>query len=187
MSLDTLIVGAAPARHGEGFYRGLVSEYRLVIAADAAGEWCARLGRVPDVTVGDFDSAEPGAAERLLSLGSRVVRVRKCKDESDLELCVLEARRLGAMQVTFTAAFTERIDHTLSALGSVLGASGLEATVREPGWTGWSVGGGASPVRRIGVAPGATFSVIAPSGASPSKAESTRWRTGSWIRCPVLV
>jgi thiamine pyrophosphokinase len=166
MKHDTLIVGAAPAHGHEAFYRALLNEYRVVIAADAGGEWSVRLGRVPDVTVGDFDSADHGAAERLEAFGSQILCVAARKDESDLDLCVREARRLGAAQLTFAAAFTERIDHTLAAFGSVLTAVDLGATVREPSWTGWAVGGEGHRTRSIGVAPGTTFSVISPGGAS---------------------
>lgn len=166
MTRDTLIVGAAPAPGHDGFYRGLLAEYEVVIAADAAGEWCIRLGRVPDVTVGDFDSAVPGAQSRLEAAGSRVVVAPVHKDSSDLDLCVLEARSLGAAQVVFAAAFTERPDHTLAALGSVLACSDLEAVVREPRWEAWTVGGEGPSTRSIQLAPGRTFSVIAPGGAS---------------------
>ena len=161
-----LVVGAAPAAGCDEFYRGLLGEYDMVLAADAAGEWCVLLGRVPDVTVGDFDSAAPGARERLEAAGSRVVVAPVRKDSSDLDLCVAEARALGAVSIAFTAAFTQRPDHTLAALGSVMACGDLGAVVREPQWDAWTVGGDGPRVKVIGLSPGRTFSVISPGGAS---------------------
>lgn len=166
MTMSALVVGAAPLRGSEAFYRDLLTQYGLVVAADAAGEWCVGLGRVPDVTVGDFDSAAEGACERLEAAHSRVVVFPVHKDRSDLDLCVREARSLGATEVAFAAAFTGRTDHTLAALGSVLACGDLDAMVREPDWTAWTVGGGGACVRRIPLSPGATFSIISPAGAS---------------------
>lgn len=175
MTKRVLIVGAAPARDGERFYRALLEEYGLVVAADAAGEWCVRLGRVPDITVGDFDSAALGASERLAAAGCHVVGVPADKDFSDLDLCARQARALGADEVVFAAAFTERPDHTLAAFGSVVAASDLLAIVREPDWTAWAVGGAGPRVRRIPVSPGQTFSVMSPAGASGVCIEGARY------------
>ncbi|MDO8916011.1 MAG: thiamine diphosphokinase [Coriobacteriia bacterium] len=175
MKPDALIVGAAPMPGHEAFYRRLLAECRLVVAADAAGEWCVSLGRIPDVTIGDFDSAATGAQQRLAELGSRVVCVPADKDESDLDLCAREARGLGASQMTFTAAFTERPDHTLVAFGTVLGAANLGATVREPDWTGWVVGGPGCETRSIALSHGETFSVISPEGATGVSVQGGRY------------
>ena len=54
----TLVVGAAPAAGADDFYRGLLVSANAVVAADAAGPWCAALGRTPDVVVGDFDETQ---------------------------------------------------------------------------------------------------------------------------------
>jgi len=160
----TLIVGAAPVAGFDDYYRRLLGEHPVVLAADAAGEWCAGLGRVPDVVIGDFDSAAPGAAERLVALGARIVSAPVHKDESDLDLCVAHARECGAASLAFTAAFSERVDHTLCAFGTVLAGADLDATVFEPTFSAWTVSG-PSP-RTLTLVPGTTFSVLAPGGAS---------------------
>lgn len=134
------IVGASPAADDRDFYRALLAGSEAVIAADAAGEWCVALGRVPDLTIGDFDSAADGAVARLVAAGSRVVELPAEKDVSDLDAALERARRLGAQAVTFTAAFSDRIDHTLAALGTVLSAADLELGSK-------SRGGGPRPSR----------------------------------------
>jgi thiamine pyrophosphokinase len=160
-----LIVGAAPAQDEHGFYARLLAGAGVVIAADAAGEWCAGLGRVPDVTVGDFDSAAQGAAERLRAAGSGVVTLPTAKDVSDLDACVDEARRRGVRELTFAAAFTGRVDHNLASFGSVLAAADLGVRVEEPGW--WAVPvTPEDPVSCLRLPGGTVFTVIAPGGAT---------------------
>lgn len=161
-----LVVGAAPVRGADAFYRDLLARFELVVAADAGGEWCASLGRVPDATVGDFDSAEPGAAGRLARMGSSVVSAPPAKDDSDLELCARHARSQGVRDLCFTACTTDRLDHTLAALGTVMRCADLGAWLSEPSWTAWTVGGGGPRSRRIVMGTGTTFSVMAPAGAS---------------------
>ncbi len=160
-----LIVGAAPVAGEEAFYRRILADARYVVAADAAGEWCAGLGRVPDVTVGDFDSSLDGAQERLVALGSGIVEFPGVKDRSDLDEAVAEARARGAESIVFTAAFTCRFDHTLAAFGCVARAKDLRPRVSEPGWEAWLLDSSARPALCVIVDAGTTFSVISLFGA----------------------
>jgi thiamine pyrophosphokinase len=135
-----LVVGAAPEPGGEPYYAELLRAAALVVAADAAAEWCMRLGRTPDAAVGDFDSALPGAEERLGEAGVAVTLFRPDKDESDLDLALAETRRRGASAVTFAAVTTGRLDHTLAALGTIASAADLHAAIDEPSLAGWALG-----------------------------------------------
>jgi thiamine pyrophosphokinase len=162
---EMTIVGAAPSADHRDFYRALLSRARGLIAADAAGEWCVELGRVPDLTVGDFDSAGEGAVERLRSAGSRILELPCEKDRSDLDACLDEARTLGATSVVFTAAFAARIDHTLAALGTVMRAAELGARIEEPAWWAEALTPGRGPLR-LHLGKGTLFTILAPAGAS---------------------
>jgi thiamine pyrophosphokinase len=162
---DCLIVGASPAAGGEAFYRALLREPRVLIAADGAGEWCAGMGRIPSAVVGDFDSARPGARARLEAAGVSVESLPAVKDVTDLEACVAFARRAGVRSVDFCAAFVARPDHTLASIGTVLAAADLGARVREPDWTGWALEGAARPNVELTLSAGATFSLLSPAGA----------------------
>jgi thiamine pyrophosphokinase len=133
---QTLVVGAAPLPGRDAFYRELLSAADHVVAADAAGEWCVALGRVPDAVVGDFDGSRAGAACRLEAQGATVEVHPMEKDSTDLDLAIAYARRTWRVPVAITAAFTSRFDHTLAALGALVRA-GDEASVREPGWSAW--------------------------------------------------
>ena len=154
----TLVAGAAPVGGFDEFYSSLLCGARTVVAADAAGEWCIARGRTPDVVVGDFDSAAPGAAQRLRGSGVEVVDFACDKDETDLDLAlgIAMARTVGPVVVT--AAFSMRLDHTLAAFGSLVRAGG-GASAREPGWQAWVC----TEERgvELDLADGATFSVLA--------------------------
>lgn len=167
-----LVVGAAPAPDAGGFYRRLVAEAAAVVAADAAGEWCVALGRVPDVAAGDFDSAAPGAVERLRAAGAEVVEAEADKDESDLDIAVAAALGRFGPPLTLTAAFSGRMDHTLASFGALVRA-GAGARVREPGWSAWAVHPG-SPVKVV-LDAGAVFGVLAPAGAAGVTVTGARW------------
>lgn len=160
MSSSALIVGAAPAADAEDFYRQLLAEAAFVIACDAAGEWCVALGRTPDLAVGDFDSAEEGAAARLEALGCEVVLYPAAKDESDLDIALTQARARGFANVILTAAYSERLDHSLAAIGTLLRASDLGGTIEEPDFTAYLAEATRSPVLEFTARPGATVSVL---------------------------
>jgi thiamine pyrophosphokinase len=161
---ECLIVGAVPRSGGDVFYECLLGAYRLVIAADAGGEWCVDRGRIPDAVVGDFDSSADGARQRLRALGVDVVEYPPAKDASDLELAVAEARRRGATQLTITAASSLRPDHTLATIGVLAAAADIGAEIAEPDFTAWALSGdGRSSIRLAGPA-GAAVSVFAISG-----------------------
>lgn len=162
----TLIVGAAPAAGADHFYRALLASAEKVVACDAAGEWCCALGRIPDIAVGDFDSATLGAAERLRGVGVDVRVYPREKDETDLDLALRAARETGCQKVVFTAAFTLRLDHTLAAVGTLLRASDMEVSVQEPGFFGVLADAAACPSVSFSTAPGQTVSVIALRAAS---------------------
>lgn len=159
-----LVVGAAPAVGGEAFYAELLAHAPVVVAADAAAEWCVELGRRPDLAVGDFDSSRPGAPGRLAAEGVPVERYPSAKDASDLDLAVAGARRLGATLLTFTAVTSARLDHTLASLGTVLAAVDLSAEIAEPGLAAWALEARARPSLTVSGREGALVSVFAVGG-----------------------
>jgi thiamine pyrophosphokinase len=167
----TLVVGAASAPD-IAFYEALLAEAERVVAADAAAEWCVEHGRVPDIAVGDFDGSRPGATERLAGLGVEVIPYDPDKDRTDLELAAECARERFALPVVLTAAFTDRLDHTLAGLG-VLMKAGPSCTVREPGWSAVVCVPGAAS--RLHCRPGQTFSVLAPGGAEGVSVTGAKW------------
>ena len=90
----------------------------MVVAADGGARHAATLGVAIDLWVGDGDSlGEPDLAA-LEAAGVPVERSRPDKDESDTELAILAAIRLGASGVVVVGALGgPRIDHALANLG----------------------------------------------------------------------
>jgi thiamine pyrophosphokinase len=72
-----------------------------------------RRGVVPHVVVGDLDSLSLPAQRRLRSAGRELVQLPARKDETDLELALLQAVERGATEIDVVGALGGRIDHTL--------------------------------------------------------------------------
>jgi thiamine pyrophosphokinase len=88
----------------------------VLIAADGGARHCLSLGLTPQLAVGDFDSL---TAEELAALRIRGVAVEqhpRGKDETDLELALLAAQRLGATHIAIIGASGGRLDMTLANL-----------------------------------------------------------------------
>lgn len=86
----------------------------LIIAADGGARLALACGLVPALVIGDLDSAPPELLEQLQRQGAQVQRVPAEKDETDLELALLEAARRGAQSITLIGAAGGRLDHMLA-------------------------------------------------------------------------
>ncbi|MBI5930718.1 MAG: thiamine diphosphokinase [Chloroflexi bacterium] len=86
----------------------------LVICADGGADVALKMGLHPQVVVGDMDSIHPDTLSSLQSAGVEILRFSPHKDETDLELTLLEAVARGANTIFILAALGARIDHTLS-------------------------------------------------------------------------
>lgn len=93
----------------------LVQPEDTVIACDAGWKNCEVLGLVPDLVVGDFDSApQPQAARDMVVLPH-------VKDDTDTHYAVKKAAALGADEVLLLGALGgARMEHTLGNLASGL-------------------------------------------------------------------
>lgn len=90
----------------------------LVIAADGGAGSLDRLGRRPDLLVGDLDSADAALVDRLAAAGARVERHPVDKEGSDTELAIEAALVAGATEIVLLGAVGgDRLDHEL---GNVL-------------------------------------------------------------------
>jgi thiamine pyrophosphokinase len=81
-----------------------------IIAADAGIKHAAALGVVPELWVGDFDSAPEGLSDDLAAVPQ--LRFETEKDKTDGELAVAEALSRGATSLVLAGAFGgPRADH----------------------------------------------------------------------------
>lgn len=166
-----LIVGAAPVDSDSGHYARLITRAATVIAADGGLLTCLAAGRIPDVCVGDFDSTPPEALAHAAEAGAEIRRYPVVKDVSDLDLALGVARERGCEPVVMCAAFSGRIDHTLTALATLVSAADLGAYADEPDWVAVPLDAELRPSCRLAVPTGGVVSVLAFGGPAVVSAE----------------
>lgn len=119
--MDALILadGDGPTR-GEldAAWPGWDAAIGLVVAADGGARLAGGLGATIDRWVGDGDSLGEDGIAALAVAGVPIERTRPDKDESDTELAVDAALRLGADGIVIVGALGgRRIDHALANIG----------------------------------------------------------------------
>jgi thiamine pyrophosphokinase len=123
----------------------------LVIAADGGAAHAFALGTGLDLAIGDGDSIDAATRERLVASSIPFRAVPPEKDESDLELALTEAVRLGATRVTVVAALGgSRLEHAVANLGllALPALSGCDvAIVDERSWVRCVRGGETAVIR----------------------------------------
>lgn len=144
------------------FYRAVLKEQPAdqIIAADKGAEMAHRLGLVPDVLVGDFDSADPAVIQALVDQGVPVERHPVRKNQTDTELAVSVALSGSAASVILFGAMGNRLDHVIGSIDTLI-------SIEAAGAIGWLV----DPYNRLrlltgpgrwplALAPGTTVSLI---------------------------
>ncbi|HLO02299.1 MAG TPA: thiamine diphosphokinase [Symbiobacteriaceae bacterium] len=99
-----------------GRIRALLGTPDLVICADGGVRHALALGLTPDLVLGDFDSAGPAVVAEIAARGIPVHKVPTEKDETDAELAIQEALKLGATAITLVGVTGGRLDHTVANL-----------------------------------------------------------------------
>lgn len=95
----------------------ILDDCDLLIAADGGAEHFKRLGRVPNVIIGDMDSIDVDAW--MGKDGISYVRFPQEKKKTDTELAVEYAMDHGCKQVLLAAATGGRLDHTLGNIALI--------------------------------------------------------------------
>ncbi len=85
-----------------------------VIAVDCGMDFFYRNKKMPDVIVGDFDSAEPESLTYFRRQGVRIKELSPMKDDTDTEAALRLALQMGAERITLLGAIGSRIDHMLA-------------------------------------------------------------------------
>ncbi len=108
------------------FYKSFIQEDDFVICADRGYLHAKKIGVVPDLVIGDFDSCPrekvgEGVPVRLLPVE---------KDRTDLHECILHAIEKGAKEILVFGALGGRLDHSLATVSLVYMAFCMGVRVR---------------------------------------------------------
>lgn len=129
--------GDAPTRAGlDAAWPGWDEDVSLVVAADGGARLAERLGMQLDRWVGDADSFPRAEVDRLAAAGVETTIVPAAKDESDLELAVVEAADEGVSRITVLGGLRgPRLDHELAniALLAHPALAGIEVELLDDG------------------------------------------------------
>jgi thiamine pyrophosphokinase len=98
----------------------LIRENDILIAADGGLKHIRAIGEVPDLLVGDLDSVEEKDLKWLKQQGVEVRKFPEKKDQTDLELAILDAVDHGAERLVIAGGLGGRIDQTLANVNLLL-------------------------------------------------------------------
>ncbi len=87
-----------------------------IIAADGGAHHCLCLGLTPDIIIGDFDSLSEEEILTFESKGTTFYRYPSSKDETDLELALIYADKIGTTEATIYGLLGGRWDMSFSNL-----------------------------------------------------------------------
>jgi thiamine pyrophosphokinase len=94
--------------------RGAAEQSDLVLAADGGALHCLRLEIAPAIVIGDLDSLEEADRQTLEAGGTEFITHSPDKDQTDLELALLDALARGATEITVLGAIGGRLDMTIA-------------------------------------------------------------------------
>lgn len=106
MAKTCLIIGSAPIPDAP-WLDGLSKQDCYLICADGGLDFALRHGLIPDLAVGDFDSAQAKPPQ-----GVETIRLPVDKDDTDLLFAVKEGFRRGFRDFHILGALGARLDHS---------------------------------------------------------------------------
>ena len=98
------------------FYKEKTTEMgpAAVICADGGARHLLDTGMAPSLIVGDMDSLDQVSQDRYESMGARIIRHPRKKNETDTEIALKEAFAMTPSEVWIWGALGHRIDHILA-------------------------------------------------------------------------
>jgi thiamine pyrophosphokinase len=143
-----------------------------VIAADSGMRHAKALGVVPELWVGDFDSASPGLLQDYGHVPRQIFPA--AKDATDGALAVREAVSRGATSLCLAGAFGGQFDHALSHAVMLVGLD--EQGVKAVASSGREEAHALRVSRTLkGLAPGTGLSIIGLTALSGLSISGVRW------------
>jgi thiamine pyrophosphokinase len=112
------------------FVRRLIRLDDLLIAADGGARHAASLDLTPSLIIGDFDSLTAEELDKFSRAGASLQRHPPEKDETDLELALDHALKIGCAPILILGAYGGRLDQSLGILSLISAPKCIEANVR---------------------------------------------------------
>lgn len=109
--MSALIIGS-----GNDIDKELLKDVNIeyCICADGGLEKAEKLGILPDIVLGDFDSVDLSVLERYRKLNIEIMKFPKEKDFTDMELAVDTAVKKGFKDIVLVGATGTRLDHSVA-------------------------------------------------------------------------
>lgn len=99
-----------------GFLEKLITDTDYLVAVDGGLRHLEALSLPPDLLIGDLDSVTPAQLKGITASQTEVIRFPIEKDETDLELALMEVVKRGVEEIVIIGGLGGRIDHTLANL-----------------------------------------------------------------------
>ena len=109
--------------------RRLIRPDDLLIAADGGTRHILDLERTPSIIIGDLDSLTSDLRP-LAEAGTQIIQHPRDKNETDLELALDHAIKLGFREIVILAALGGRLDQTLGNLSLMTNVERFTLNVR---------------------------------------------------------
>jgi thiamine pyrophosphokinase len=110
--------------------RQLIQPNDILIAADGGARHALALGLTPGHIIGDFDSLTDEELNKLARAGANLQRHPPEKDETDLELALDYALKIGCAPILILGAYGGRLDQSLGILSLISSPACIAANVR---------------------------------------------------------
>lgn len=96
------------------FYKERLKQYDIIICADGGLNHAIKLGLIPHVALGDFDSTPSDLVAYFESKGTKIVRYSKVKDQTDTEIALDYAMDKNPASIDILSGIGSRFDHSLA-------------------------------------------------------------------------
>ena len=91
-----------------------VAENDYIVCADGGVNHLLKIGKMPDVVIGDLDSIGQEELNLIEKEDIKIEKFSTMKDETDTELCIDYILKKGFKEITLMGVTGTRLDHTLA-------------------------------------------------------------------------
>lgn len=113
-----IVSGGTPP--SEKLLKSYLKKVDFIIAADKGCECLYNYNIIPDLLLGDFDSANKEILDNAKLKIKEILEFPPEKDYTDTEIAIMEAVKRGAEKIYLFGATGSRMDHTLGNIGLLL-------------------------------------------------------------------